>query len=100
MLAAKGANLALAARTQQKLDEVARVCQRLGGNALAVSVDVSDPEACRRMVDATTARFGGIDILVNNAGVSMCCPFERIVDLFERECSMTGERFWNGNPPK
>jgi short-subunit dehydrogenase len=81
MLAARGANLVLAARNQEKLNGVARSCEQVGASAVAVPTDVSKPEACRRMVEATIARFGGIDILVNNAGVSMYCPFEEVIDL-------------------
>lgn len=53
---------------------------------LAVPTDVADPAACRRLVDAAVARFGGIDVLVNNAGVSMQARFDAITDLavFER----------------
>jgi short-subunit dehydrogenase len=80
-LAAKGANLVLAARNEEKLNAVARGCEDAGVNAVAVRTDVTDPEACRRMVDAAVARFGGIDILVNNAGISMYSPFERNADL-------------------
>jgi short-subunit dehydrogenase len=86
VLAAQGANLVLAARSQEKLNEVARSCESTGVSALAVPTDVADPQACRRMVDAAVARFCGIDILVNNAGISMFSPFEKVVDLsdFER----------------
>ena len=35
-----------------------------------VQADVSDPEACERLVEATVERFGGLDVLVNNAGVT------------------------------
>jgi short-subunit dehydrogenase len=80
-LAARGANLVLAARNQEKLNAVARTCESAGASALAVTTDVADPEACRRIVDAAVARFGGIDILVNNAGISMYSPFDKVVDL-------------------
>jgi NAD(P)-dependent dehydrogenase (short-subunit alcohol dehydrogenase family) len=39
-------------------------------DALAVQVDVADPESVRAMYDATKERYGGIDILYNNAGIS------------------------------
>ena len=40
----------------------------LGRRALAVSTDVTTPEACQALIDATLQEFGRIDILVNNAG--------------------------------
>jgi NAD(P)-dependent dehydrogenase (short-subunit alcohol dehydrogenase family) len=40
-----------------------------GGNALFLSVDVSDPEAVEQMVADTVAEFGRLDFAVNNAGI-------------------------------
>jgi NAD(P)-dependent dehydrogenase (short-subunit alcohol dehydrogenase family) len=47
--------------------ESQRLVQGAGRAALTVAADVGDEEACRRLVDATVARFGRVDILVNNA---------------------------------
>ncbi len=52
-----------------------------GGEALAVSTDVSSEEACREMVRRTVERFGGLDILVNNAAVGSNIAPVRIEDL-------------------
>ena len=38
------------------------------GGGMAVSGDVSDPDACRRIIEDVVTEFGRIDILVNNAG--------------------------------
>ena len=43
--------------------------ENLGGECLLLSGDISDKEFCKRIVNETINRFGGIDILVNNAGV-------------------------------
>ncbi|WP_163863041.1 SDR family oxidoreductase [Myxococcus eversor] len=85
-LAARGANLVLAARSEDALQRVKQRCQAAGGKAIAVATDVGDPEACRRMVDRAVEAFGGVDVLVNNAGISMDARFEDITDLtiFER----------------
>jgi len=40
-----------------------------GPRALALHLDVTDPESVQQTVDATVAEFGRIDILVNNAGI-------------------------------
>ena len=40
-----------------------------GGTAIAVPVDVSDPESAKAMADRTLAEFGGIDYLINNAAI-------------------------------
>jgi NAD(P)-dependent dehydrogenase (short-subunit alcohol dehydrogenase family) len=66
-LAAHGADLALAARRQSTLDEVAEEVRDIGARTITVPTDITDPEACARLMAATTEEFGGIDVLVNNA---------------------------------
>jgi NAD(P)-dependent dehydrogenase (short-subunit alcohol dehydrogenase family) len=73
-LVGEGARVVLA--DVQAADAVA---DSLGG--LAVKVDVSDPEACRRMAQAAIDAYGRIDILVNNAGIwssLVPTPFEEL----------------------
>jgi short-subunit dehydrogenase len=81
VLAARGANLVLAARSEQALDQVKQRCEQAGGRAIAVATDVSDPEACRRMVERAVETFGGIDTLVNNAGITMWARLDEVTDL-------------------
>jgi NAD(P)-dependent dehydrogenase (short-subunit alcohol dehydrogenase family) len=66
-LAAHGATLALAARRQTTLDDVAAEVREIGARVITVPTDITDPEACARLMAATTEEFGGIDVLVNNA---------------------------------
>jgi 2-dehydro-3-deoxy-D-gluconate 5-dehydrogenase len=47
---------------------------KIGGNALAFSGDVADPEVCAHLVDETIRHFGALDILVNNAGIIRRSP--------------------------
>jgi short-subunit dehydrogenase len=69
--AERGANLALAARSEQQLLEVARACSALnpGGRALVVPTDVTVDSDLENLVNVTVERLGQIDILVNNAGI-------------------------------
>jgi NAD(P)-dependent dehydrogenase (short-subunit alcohol dehydrogenase family) len=85
-LSEEGARVALAARSADALEEVAGACRRLGGEAIAVPTDVTDPDACGALVQKTVDAFGGVDVLVNNAGISMWARFDQITDLglFER----------------
>jgi NAD(P)-dependent dehydrogenase (short-subunit alcohol dehydrogenase family) len=76
--ARRGANVALAARRSELLEEAARDCEALGGRSLAFPTDVTDPEQVRELASAATSAFGGIDVWVNNAGTSMWGPFEEI----------------------
>jgi 3-oxoacyl-[acyl-carrier protein] reductase len=69
-LAQSGATLALAARSQEKLQELAGEISSAGGSAAAFVVDVGDEEQIKSTFKNTVAQFGKIDILVNNAGIT------------------------------
>jgi 3-oxoacyl-[acyl-carrier protein] reductase len=69
-LAEGGATVAVAARNQQKLDELVAQITAAGGKAAAFSLDVSDEEQIKTVFKAAVAQFGKIDILVNNAGIT------------------------------
>ena len=75
--AARGAAVALAARRAEVLEEVAHECAALGGRAIVVPTDVTDPEAMRHLAERTIAAFGAIDIWINNAGVGVFGPFQK-----------------------
>lgn len=60
-----GYAVVLAGRTEAKLDEVALA---IGGNALAVRTDVTDPKSVTHLFASAKARFGRLDVLFNNAG--------------------------------
>jgi NAD(P)-dependent dehydrogenase (short-subunit alcohol dehydrogenase family) len=65
----RGARVILAARRADALEELARQCQAAGGQALAVSTDMTDEAAVTELARRAVERFGRIDIWVNNAGV-------------------------------
>lgn len=67
-LAAEGADLVLCARGEEALRQTEQEIAGLGRQALALPVDVTDPDAPRQLVEATVERFGRLDILVGNAG--------------------------------
>src|SRR5258708_5453929 len=69
-LASAGATVAVAARNQEKLDELVNEISGAGGKAAAFAVDVSDEEQIKSAVKAAIAQFGKVDILVNNAGIT------------------------------
>jgi NAD(P)-dependent dehydrogenase (short-subunit alcohol dehydrogenase family) len=66
-LASHGADLVLAARRQTTLDEVLAEVSALGARAITVPTDITDADACARLMAAGVEEFGGIDVLVNNA---------------------------------
>jgi 3-oxoacyl-[acyl-carrier protein] reductase len=69
-LAKSGATLALAARSQEKLQELVSEIEATGGKAAAFPLDVGDEEQIKSTFKAVVAQFGKIDILVNNAGIT------------------------------
>ena len=69
-LAKEGATVAVAARNQEKLNELVTEITSTGGKAAAFALDVADEEQVKSTVKAILAQFGKIDILVNNAGIT------------------------------
>jgi 3-oxoacyl-[acyl-carrier protein] reductase len=69
-LAGAGAKVALCARNQEKLDQLASEITARGGGAAAFKIDVGNEEEIKAGVKSVVAHFGKIDILVNNAGVT------------------------------
>lgn len=73
--------LVLAARSADKLEQVAAHCRHHGTQVLVQPCDVTDPAQCHALVDATVNAFGRLDTLVNNAGMSAHAFFEEVQDL-------------------
>jgi 3-oxoacyl-[acyl-carrier protein] reductase len=69
-LAAAGAAVAVAARNQEKLNELVNEIAASGGKAAAFALDVTDEEQVKSAIKAALSQFGKIDILVNNAGIT------------------------------
>jgi short-subunit dehydrogenase len=67
--ACRGARVALAARCEAALTALARECEALGGQAVAVSTDVSNLEAVQRLAQVAAERLVSIRVWINNAGV-------------------------------
>ncbi len=83
--AKNGANVVLAARNLEKLQEVAKTVESFGVQALTVKTDVSKREEAENLINKTIEKFGKIDVLVNNAGISMRAMFEDLdLDVFEK----------------
>jgi NAD(P)-dependent dehydrogenase (short-subunit alcohol dehydrogenase family) len=65
--AESGADLVLAARTAERLTEVADQVRGLGRRALAVTTDITDDEQVENLVSRSLEEYGKVDVLVNNA---------------------------------
>src|SRR3984893_983132 len=69
-LASAGATVAVAARNQEKLDELVTEIRGTGGQAAAFALAVTDEEQIKSAIKAAIAQLGKVDILVNNAGIT------------------------------
>jgi 3-oxoacyl-[acyl-carrier protein] reductase len=70
-------------------EALVRKIESKGGRALTAKADVSDPNAVRRMFDATEAAFGGVDVLVNNAGIMKLAKIADSEDaLFDQQVAV------------
>ena len=65
--AKEGADLVLAARSVDRLDDVAKQVIDLGRKAVAVRTDITDDDQVSNLVDATLEAYGKADVLINNA---------------------------------
>ena len=69
-LATAGATVSVAARSEEKLNQLVHDITAAGGKAAAFALDVTDEEQVKSTIKSVVAQFGKIDILVNNAGVT------------------------------
>lgn len=71
VLASRGVKVALLARRQGPLEELAAEIRRSGGTALPIVTDVTDQASIEAAAAAVQREFGGADIVFNNAGVML-----------------------------
>lgn len=85
-----GARIGLLARGRAGLEGARKDVERLGGKAIAVPTDVSDPKQVEAAADRVEREFGPIDIWVNDAMVSVFSPFKEMTpDEFRRVTEVT-----------
>ena len=63
-----GANVVVASRNEENVEKVASEMKSRGQTALAVTVDITEPDQVEQMIDTTVEVFGSVDVIVNNAG--------------------------------
>lgn len=87
-----GSKVVMAARSIEKMRELAPEVSSDPGKVLCVQADVSVEDDCRRLVERTVAAYGRIDILINNAGISMRAMFADLdLDVLHR---LMDVNFW------
>jgi NAD(P)-dependent dehydrogenase (short-subunit alcohol dehydrogenase family) len=77
MLSAEGMRVVLVARSQDKLDSLAKALPK---ESLVQAFDLRKPDSANQVVAATMERFGKLDLLVNNAGATKRGDFLRLTD--------------------
>jgi NAD(P)-dependent dehydrogenase (short-subunit alcohol dehydrogenase family) len=88
--AREGAHLGLLARGAGRLDDAVREVEEMGGKAVALPVDVADPEAVEAAADRAEEELGPIDIWVNNAMATVYAPVtETTPEEFRRATEVT-----------
>lgn len=88
-LARLGARVVLGARRKDRLDAIVKDIQAAGGEALAVTVDVTKRAEVEGLVKKAVDTYGRIDVMMNNAGIMAIAPltalkveeWERMVDI-------------------
>jgi 3-oxoacyl-[acyl-carrier protein] reductase len=71
--------------SKDKAERLVQEIKAAGGRAISRQADVADPEAVRRLFDATVEAFGGVDVVVSNAGIMNTNVFSEMTDeAFDR----------------
>ena len=82
LFAEEGGKVVCAARTLHEgdhmldgsLDRTVGRITAAGGEATAITVDISDEESCDRLIEQTKATYGSVDVLINNAALNYHYP--------------------------
>lgn len=74
LLAKNGYAVALAARREERINELCEAIATEGGKALAIPTDVADPDAAQALIKTAKDELGSVDVLINNAGVMLLGP--------------------------
>jgi short-subunit dehydrogenase len=79
--AKRGARVSLAARSSDRLEELAQAISLAGGTAAIFPTDVADESACAKLVADAVKALGEVDVLVANAGLGSGTQGDGLVDL-------------------
>jgi NAD(P)-dependent dehydrogenase (short-subunit alcohol dehydrogenase family) len=90
LLAEAGADVVIAGRRQEPLDDTATaIAQVTGRRCIGVSTDVREAEQASALIDRTIAEFGRLDILVNNAGRGSHAPLRKMAaEVWDNDVSL------------
>ena len=101
-----GANLVIASRKIDVLEETAREIENKTGNqVLAVACDIREISQVEQLLERSVSKFGQVDVLVNNAAGNFISPTERlsanafstVIDIVLKgtaNCTLTFGKYW------
>lgn len=92
-LAARGARLAICARSADDLELARQDLDERGAEVMTLTVDVTENEEVKAMVRDVITRYGRIDVLVNNAGIIQVGP-QHLMEIEDYELAMR-TNFWS-----
>ena len=104
-LAAQGMNVALVARTRDRLNELAHeLSNRHSVSAKAITVDLADPEAAQHISEEMGSLGATVSVLVNNAGFGSLGPFheadpKRMIEMVDVNCRVVVDLATRFLPP-
>lgn len=88
--ARQGAKVVVAARSQTGLDSLVHEIQQAGGDAIAITADVSEFEQVQAIADKTVEHYGRLDTWVHTAATGVLATFEQITpEEFQRVIDVT-----------
>lgn len=79
-LSATGVVSVIADVDLETAERAAEDIRKSGAEAIAIKVDLSQPEQIARLVSETVSRYGRLDILINNAGILSNTPYDLITE--------------------
>ena len=92
-LAARGAKLAIWARSAEKLETARKELEEMGAEVLAMPVDVNDEGFVTAAIKDVVSHYGQLDVLINNAGIIQVGPQENMsIDDYEKAMQTN---FWS-----
>ncbi|MFI9202094.1 SDR family NAD(P)-dependent oxidoreductase [Streptomyces sp. NPDC053048] len=86
--AREGARVVVAGRREEPLKETVVLIEAAGGEAAAITADVTRSEDVRALVERTVARYGGLDVAVNNVGM-LAAGGVKVADIADEDWQAT-----------
>ena len=96
-LSGLGATVVLGARRADRIKKLAKEIHANGGNALAVTVDVTQREQVKGLVEKAVGQFGRVDVILNNAGIMPLSTMDSLhVDEWDKMIDVNIKGVLNG----